>query len=44
MKKKIVCTKHQMNRIYRIPTFQKHRNNTEALVLALDTDRLNLFN
>ena len=33
-----------MHRICRILAFRLNRNTTEALVLALDIDRLNLFN
>ena len=33
-----------MYRIYRILAFRLNRNTTEALVLALDIDTLNLFN
>ena len=43
-KRKILCNKRKMYRIYRILAFRLNRNTTEALVLALDIDTLNLFN
>ena len=43
-KRKFLCNKRKMYRIYRRLAFRLNRNTTEALVLALDIDTLNLFN